>query len=115
MQKGLIKARGKARTDSTHVLAAIHQLNRIECVAETLRHALNELASMAPEWLKKQVSRDWFDRYGSRLEQSRLPQTKQQQQQLAITIGCDGHQLLSAIYEEQTLKLFCGQGTISSQ
>jgi len=43
VQKGLINARGKARTDSTHVLAAIHQLNRIECVAETLRHALNEL------------------------------------------------------------------------
>jgi transposase len=101
VQKGLINARGKARTDSTHVLAAIHQLNRIECVAETLRHALNELVSIAPEWLKKQVSIDWFDRYGSRLEQSRLPQTKQQQQQLAIAIGCDGHQLLSAIYEAQ--------------
>jgi hypothetical protein len=57
-QKGLIKARGKARTDSTHVLAAIGQLNRIECVAETLRHALNELASVAPEWLIKQVSGD---------------------------------------------------------
>ena len=35
------------------------------------------------------------------MEQSRLPQTKQQQQQLAIAIGCDGHQLLSAIYEAQ--------------
>lgn len=104
VQKGLIKARGKARTDSTHVLAAIHQLNRIECVAETLRHALNELATVAPEWLSKQVSRDWFDRYGSRLEQSRLPQTKQEQQQLAIAIGCDGHQLLSAIYDEKTPK-----------
>lgn len=100
VQKGLIKTRGKARTDSTHVLAAIHQLNRIECVAQTLRHALNELASIAPEWLKKQVSRDWFERYGSRLEQSRLPQTKQQQQQLALAIGSDGHQLLSAIYDQ---------------
>jgi transposase len=103
-QKGLIKARGRARTDSTHVLAAIHQLNRIECVAETLRHALNELATVAPEWLLKQVSTDWFDRYGSRLEQSRLPQTKPEQQQLAIAIGCDGHQLLSAIYDEKTAK-----------
>jgi len=35
-RKGLIKVRGRARTDSTHVLAAIHQLNRIECVAETM-------------------------------------------------------------------------------
>jgi transposase len=105
VQKGLIKARGKARTESTHVLAAIHQLNRIECVAQTLRHALNELATVAPEWLQKQVSVDWFDRYGSRWEQSRLPQTKQQQQQLAITIGSDDHQLLSAIDDEKTPKL----------
>jgi transposase len=83
-QKGLIKARGRARSDSTHVLAAIQQLNRIECVAETLRHVLNELATVAPEWLSKQVSRDWFDRYSYRLEQSRLPPTKQEQQQLAL-------------------------------
>jgi hypothetical protein len=82
-------------------LAAIDQLNRIECVAETLRHALNKLATVAPEWLLKQVSVEWFDRYSSRLEQSRLPQTKLEQQQLAIAIGCDGHQLLSAIYDEQ--------------
>ncbi len=79
-------------------------MNRIECVAQTLRHALNELATVAPEWLLKQASVDWFDRYGSRLEHSRLPQTKQQQQQLAIAIGCDGHQLLSAIYDEKTPK-----------
>src|SRR5262245_8177052 len=40
-EQGLVKARGKQRTDATHVLAAIHVLNRLECVGETLRHALN--------------------------------------------------------------------------
>jgi len=34
-------ARGKQRTDSTHVLAAIRTLRRLECVGETMRHALN--------------------------------------------------------------------------
>jgi transposase len=46
----LVKARGRQRTDSTHVLAAVRALNRIEVVGETLRHALNTLAVVAPEW-----------------------------------------------------------------
>ena len=49
---GLLKRRGKQRTDSTHVLAAIRALNRLECVGETMRHALNALAVAAPAWLR---------------------------------------------------------------
>ena len=49
---GFLKARGQQRTDSTHVLAAIRVLNRLEFVAETLRAALNELATVAPDWLQ---------------------------------------------------------------
>ena len=45
---GLVKARGRQRTDSTHVLAAIRTLNRLELVGETLRAALNSLATVAP-------------------------------------------------------------------
>src|SRR5437868_1305653 len=36
-ERGWLKARGRQRTDSTHVLAAIRALNRIEVVAETMR------------------------------------------------------------------------------
>ncbi len=61
-EQGLLKARGKQRTDSTHVLAAIRALNRLECVGETRRSALNDLASIAPEWLCTQVEPEWFDR-----------------------------------------------------
>jgi transposase len=101
-QQGWIKTRGKARTDSTHVLAAIRQLNRIECCGETLRRVLNDLATVAPEWLLAQVSLDWFDRYAARFEQYRLPKAKAAQQQLALTFGADGHHLLSVLYEDQT-------------
>jgi transposase len=45
-ERGWLKARGRQRTDSTHVLAAIQTLSRLECVAETLRHALNVLAAL---------------------------------------------------------------------
>jgi len=39
-ERGWLKARGKQRTDSTHVLAKIRAINRLVCVGETLRHAL---------------------------------------------------------------------------
>ena len=47
---GWLKAGGRARTDSTYVLAAIRTLNRLEGMGETLRAALNDLAVVAPEW-----------------------------------------------------------------
>jgi transposase len=46
-----LKARGRQRTDSTQVRGAIRALNRLECVTETLRHALNSLAVVAPDWV----------------------------------------------------------------
>jgi transposase len=47
----LLKQRGRQRTDSTHVLASVRTMNRLERVGETLRAALNALAAADPEWL----------------------------------------------------------------
>jgi len=38
-QRGWLKAGGKQRTDSTHVLARVRSLSNLECVGETLRAA----------------------------------------------------------------------------
>src|ERR687886_165718 len=57
---GLLKARGRQRTDATHVLASIRVLNRLELVGETLRAALNEIAAVAPDWLRGVASEAWF-------------------------------------------------------
>src|SRR5215468_10653882 len=67
-EKGLLKARGRQRTDSTHVLAAVRAMNRLECVVETMRHALNCLAVVAPEWLREvpaveTLRRVWVQQY----------------------------------------------------
>jgi len=96
-ERGLLKARGRQRTDSTHVLAAIRTLNRLACVGETLRHALNDLAEVAPDWLRTQISPEWLDRYQRRVEEYHLPKDKGQRQQLAESIGRDGFALLQAL------------------
>jgi transposase len=96
-ERGLLKVRGRQRTDSTHVLAAIHVLNRLELVGETLRHALNSLAVVAPDWLRAQVSPEWVDRDGTRVENYRLPNTAAAREELAATIGADGRRLLQAV------------------
>src|SRR5918996_5666110 len=60
--RGWIKARGKQRTDSTHVLAAIRTLNRLELVLETLRAALNQLSEADATWVRRWVPLEWFER-----------------------------------------------------
>ncbi|MEV7041154.1 IS1182 family transposase [Amycolatopsis sp. NPDC051061] len=92
-EKGLLKTRGRARTDSTHVLAAIREVNRLELVGETLRAALNELAETAPDWLAAHADPDWFDRYGRRVENYQLPKTDAQRQAWAARVGADGTRL----------------------
>jgi transposase len=97
-EHNLIKARGKQRTDSTQVVAAIRQVNRLELVGETLRAALNELATEAPEWLKGIINEDWFDRYSSRFDDYRLPKKKTEREQMALLIGRDGHYLMEQLW-----------------
>jgi len=70
-QRGWLKAGGKQRTDSTHVLARVRSLSNLECVGETLRATLDELAGLAPEWLVRHISPDWFERYSHRVENYR--------------------------------------------
>jgi transposase len=96
-ERQLVKVRGRQRTDSTHILAAVRALNRIEVVGETMRHALNTLAVVAPEWLRAVSPAAWRDRYARRAEDGRLPTTPVARAALALTIGHDGWRLLAAI------------------
>jgi transposase len=96
--RGLLKARGRQRTDATKVIGALRQLNRLECVGETMRQALNAVAELAPDWLRALVPPEWFDRYGRRIEDARLPSKPDQRQQYAEVVGADGLVLLEAVY-----------------
>ena len=96
-ERGWLKTRGRQRTDSTHVLAKIRALNRAECVVETLRHALNVLSVVTPDWLRSQVQPEWLERYGHRAEEYRFPSGEEKRQQLLHQVGRDGWGLLTAI------------------
>lgn len=54
-----------------------------------MRAALNELATVAPEWLQEVAPEPWYKRYGSRIEDSRLPETTVQRDAYAQTVGED--------------------------
>jgi transposase len=100
--RGWIKARGTQRTDSTHVLAAIRTLHRLECVLEAMHAALNQLSAAAPAWVQQHVPRDWYPRYGLRSDQARLPKETSKREVLARQVGADGYQLLASVQTADT-------------
>src|SRR5690349_10983709 len=95
--RGLLRARGRQRTDSTRVLASIRALNRLELAGETLRAALNALATVAPDWLRQVAPKDWYGRYAHRVEDGRLPRAEAEREAYARTVGGDGFALLDLL------------------
>jgi transposase len=95
--RGWLKARGRQRTDSTHVLGRMRAINRLLCAQETLRHALNVLAVAAPQWLLANSQATWLERYGRRCDESRIPAGQEQRRAFAQVVGEDGRALLAAV------------------
>ncbi len=95
--RGLLGAGERQRTDSTHVLAAIRALNRLELAGETVRAALEALAAAAPDWLTGAIDSTWQARYAARVETMRLPASESKRAALAIEYGRDGYRLLAAV------------------
>jgi len=98
-EAGYIKKHGQQRTDSTMVLGAVRELNRLEMVGETMRHALDSLAVVAPEWILGHIQPAWVDRYGSQIQNYRLPTSQEKRDAFADQIGADGLVLLKAILD----------------
>src|SRR5258707_11940424 len=67
-KEGLIPKRSKQRLDSTHVLSAVSDLSALECVRETLRLALEELAG----GLTEQERPDFWALFWERYVESKL-------------------------------------------
>jgi transposase len=72
-------------------------------VAETLRAALKELATVAPAWLQGRAPLAWYERYAKGLEDSRLPTEPSQRDAYAQTVGEDGLQRRDALESPEAL------------
>jgi hypothetical protein len=98
---GLVKAGGKQRTDSTHVVAAVAGLNRLELAGESVRAAVEALAAAHPDWLAQRICvSDWTARYGTPMTGWRPPASQARQDELAITYARDGYALLEAVHDQ---------------
>src|SRR5216684_121857 len=95
---GLVKPGGKMRTDSTHVIAAVRDLNRLELAGEAVRACLEALAVAAPHWLAAHLDDSWGKRYAARIDTWRMPASATKKEELALAYGRDGHTLLTAVY-----------------
>ncbi len=96
-ERGYLKVRGRQRTDSTHVLGALRVLSKWEQAAETMRATLNALAVADPSWLREHANPEWFERYGRRIEDQRLPKGKQAREKYLRMVGADGMRLLAQL------------------
>ena len=99
---GLLKTRGKVRRHSTHVLAAVCTLNRLELVTETLRVALEAIAEAAPAWLAARIDAEWGRRYGPPARYDRLPKDKDELAEHVLQVGADGMRILEALADPET-------------
>ena len=102
-ERGWFQQHGRQRTDSTYVLGAVKSLNILELVGETVRHVLNVLATVVPEWLRTQVPTEWFERYGERIEDYRLPKEQTIRDALSVTYGKDGFLILAWVEQDETM------------
>lgn len=97
VDRGLLRKRGRLRTDATQVLAAVRTLNRLELVGETLRAALEALAVAAPDWVREHLPVAWVERYGRQIEDRRLPERATARTAWAEATGHDGVSLLALL------------------
>ena len=97
--RGVLKAGGRQRSDSTHVLGKIRTLGRYALVAQTLRHALDALAQAAPEWLRAHITPVWVDRYRARSCEFRPPKGAAHCKEWIAQTGADGMALLAALMD----------------
>lgn len=95
---GLVGAGATMRTDSTHVISAVRDLNRLELAGESVRACLEQLVVAAPQLAAQLLDDSWGTRYAARVDTWRMPAATARQHELALAYGRDGHTLLTAVY-----------------
>ena len=96
--KGLIKERGKQRTDSIAMLTKVRRLSRLELVVETLRLAVGGVLRADRAWGELTIPPSWEERYGERFVMQR--HTPEEWDGYDRTVGQDGQWLLERVNSE---------------
>jgi transposase len=103
--EGLVPKRGRQRLDSTHVLGLVARLSKLECIRETIRLAMEELALVLPEAERPDFWAPFWERYvESKLDYKSTAVVLEQKQQQA---GEDSWRLLGWL---EPLPVTLGQG-----
>jgi transposase len=102
-EAGLVRERTTQRTDSTHVLAAVRDLTRLELVTEAVRAALEEVASTAGHLLVGLVDEGWGRSYGRPV---RLGKNPTRPKTRINTTGDDAVRLLEHLREHGAGRAF---------
>ncbi|GGL95657.1 hypothetical protein GCM10010129_44480 [Streptomyces fumigatiscleroticus] len=95
---GLLKGRGRQRTDATHVLAAARRLSRLELAGESVRAALEELAACDAGWLAPLIEPERGKRYGRKVDIGKVPGGRPGAVARAEEFGRDGQKILTAAW-----------------
>lgn len=99
-QAGLIKTRGRQRTDSLSVLTKVRDLSRLELVLETLRLAVRAIVAAEREWACAHLPFSWEQQYGSRAIEYQMSDA--QRCELEHSVGRDGFWLLDRLDARET-------------
>lgn len=94
---GLIKERGKQRSDSIAMLTKVRRLSRIELVVETLRLAVVGLVEKDREWSEEVIPPSWEEKYGERFVRQRY--SEKEWKEYEEKIGNEGQWLLKRLKE----------------
>lgn len=99
-EMGLLKRRGRQRTDSLAILTKVRDLTRLERLVETVRLALRALLAADEKWVRMTVPPTWEDIYGQPCVHEKL--TQAERDALGERVGPDGQWLLERVQAEQT-------------
>jgi transposase len=94
---GFVKKHGKQRTDSTHIIACVERLGRLELAWETLRTALRAIKKGAPRWYGEVIPAAFDQAYAERQSDWRL--NKEEVKAKMKEAGGDGFWLLDRLDE----------------
>jgi transposase len=72
----------------------------LELVGETMRHALEVLAQLAPEWVQAVATPVWYKRYDKPVYGFKWPSKPGERAENFRVIGTDGLALLNAVYQD---------------